>query len=227
MFTALITFITASVTASAFTTELLKCKLEAVKAKPAVGVIREAAENANLSDHEVVSRLILSEALSTGYWNKRCDAPNAQALMEAIGWVILNRAQKLSPKRDDPMPTAFYDAVFAKPPFDSLSNKADNPFLISFLCPWKPSLYLEKVKSVQTHDALYKMAKGVASRQLEIYQTKGIPAANARIVNVYYPHSELAGITRPKWAKNEDPTKNKGYQNLLGGEKPCAEFYRR
>ena len=205
--------------------ELLKCKPASSKEEAKV---REAAEALNFSDHEVLSRLIFSETLATGYFAKRCNAPSAEMIMEGIGWTIINRVDKYSPKRDDPKPDAIFHVAFQRRQFSpSFSVKNDNPFARAFLCPFDAQKYLESVKSAEDGYSLYSLAKEVAARILDQYQRKGIDVRFSRVTNVYYPYSEFAGQVRPSWAKDPDPTKNKGFVKLIEGEKPCAEFYKK
>lgn len=206
-------------------TELLKCKPAAKKEEIAV---REAAEAQNFSDHEVFSRLVLAESLSTGYFTGRCEAPSADALMEAIGWGVINRVKKYSPQRDDPKADAYFHVVFSPKQFTtSFSSKNDNPFAKVFLCPESAGrAYLEKAGSKEDPILLYNRAKEIGAKVMDHYQRSGVPVTNVRLTQFFYPYSEFSA-GRPAWAKDSDPVKNKGYVNVLGGQKPCAEFYRR
>ncbi len=205
--------------------EIMKCKPASSQEEAKA---REAAEALNFSDHEVLSRLIFSETLATGYFANRCDAPGAEVLMEAIGWTIINRVDKYSPKRDDPKPDAIFHVVFQRRQFStSFSAKNENPFARSFLCPFEAQKYLDGVSSPEDGYSLYVEAKEVAARILDQYQRKGINVRFSRVSNMYYPYSEFAGQVRPSWAKDPDPMKNKGFVKLIEGEKPCAEFYKK
>ncbi len=202
--------------------ELLKCKPAAKKEEAAA---QEAAESENFSDHESFSRLVLAEGLATGYFAAKCEAPSVDALMEAIAWGIINRVKKYSPKRDDPKPDAYSHIIFQPKQFTtSFSGKGDNPFAKAFLCPLSIRSYLEKVGSKEDAIALYGKAKEISAKVIDKYQRSGIPVANVKLSRFFYPYSELA-LQRPKWASDPDPAKNKGYVNLLGGAKPCVEFY--
>lgn len=205
--------------------ELLKCKPSAKKEETAA---REAAEDANLSDHEVLSRLILAESLSTGFWMKKCKAPGDEALMEAIGWGVMNRVQRYSPKKDDPKPDAYFHVVFAQKQFStSFSGAQDNVFARTFLCPLVAQEYLDKAEPQVFAVDLWVKAKEVASRIMDTYQKSGIPPNYQKITHFFYPYSEFFGEVRPAWAKDPDPAKNAGYMPVMNVEKPCAEFYRR
>jgi|GEM_PF-1912096 len=205
--------------------ELLKCKPASSKGEAKA---REAAEAANFSDHEVLSRLIFTESLSTGFWTKKCNAASAESLMEAIGWLIVNRVDKYSPKRDDPRPDAFFHVIFAPKQFrTSFSSKGDNPFARSFLCPLEAQKYFASAGVTDEAYNVYAQAKEVAAHILDKYQRTGLDPHYSKIVNVFYPYSEFGGQDRPTWAKDPDPTENKGFVKLIEGEKPCAEFYRR
>lgn len=204
--------------------ELLKCKPAEKKPENAA---RVAAEGQNFSDHESFSRLVLSESLSTGFFAGRCEAPSVEALMESIAWGIINRVKKYSPSKDDPKPDAYSYVIYQPKQFSpSFSPAEANPFSRIFLCPYKSAEYLQKSGSKEESLALYSKAKEVSARVMDSYQRSGIPVANAKLTQFFYPHSEFAA-ERPAWAKDADPTKNKGYVNVLGGEKPCVEFYQR
>jgi hypothetical protein len=208
--------------------ELNKCKPRLEKGKTEEQIAREAAEGANLSDHEVFGRLILSESLASGILTKRCNASNIGVLMEAIAWAVINRVQKLSPDKEDPKPDAFYNVIFEARQFrTSFSSASTNPFSKIFLCPTEAKIYTAPGETgLDAALALYKQAKEVAARVMEVYQKSGIPAERLKVSNYYLPYSEV-NAERPKWAKDPDPTKNKGYVDVLKvTDKPCAEFYR-
>ncbi len=206
-------------------TELLRCKPASSNEEAKA---REAAEAANFSDHEVLSRLIFSEALATGYWAKKCEAADAVSLMDAIGWMIINRVDRYSPKRDDPKPDAIFHEVFASKQFTpSFSGKGNNIFAVMFLCPYEAEKYLTDVKSKIEAYSIYLQSKEVAARILDKYTRTGIDPKYSKIRNVFFPYSDFGGAVRPEWAKDPDPTKNKGFVKIIEGQKPCAEFYRR
>lgn len=208
--------------------ELNKCKPRTEKGKTEEEFAREAAEAANFNDHEVFARLILSETLASGILSKRCNAANQGALMEAIGWAVMVRVDKLSPDREDPKPDAFYNVIFEPRQFrTSFSGATTNPFSKIFLCPTEAKNYTQPgATGVEGALAIYKQAKDVAAKIMETYQKSGIPADRAKISNYFLPYSEV-NAERPKWAKNPDPTKNKGHVDVLKiADKPCAEFYR-
>lgn len=208
--------------------ELNKCKPRAEKGKTEEAIAREAAEGANLSDHEVFGRLLLSESLASGFLTKRCNAANLGALMESIAWAVMNRVEKLSPDKEDPKPDAFYEVIFEARQFrTSFSSHSTNTFSKIFLCPTEAKLFTPPgATGVEGALALYKQAKEAAARIMESYQKTGIPADRKKVSNYFLPYTEV-NAERPKWAKDPDPTKNKGYVDLLKvAEKPCAEFYR-
>lgn len=209
--------------------ELNKCKPQTAKGKSEEVFAREAAEAANLNDHEVFGRLLLAEAAAAGVLSKRCNAASTNALMEAMGWVVMTRVEKLSPDKEDPKPDAFYNVIFEPKQFrTSFSGAASNPYAKIFLCPMEVKTFVPGAGTgLEAGLAAYNEAKKVAARIMETYQRSGIPSENARVTNYFLPLAEMANAQRPKWAKNEDPTKNKGYVDLLKvAAKPCAEFYR-
>lgn len=185
---------------------------------------RKFAEQAALSKEELLARLIYSEALSTGYWNRRCHANSAQDLFTTIGWGIMNRVKTKSVSSLD----AYSDVIFAEKQFStSFSGKKANPFAAAFLCPLESQKYLDKSKSKGVAQDLFKQVSAVSRDIIRDFESSGIPEKYRGITNFFYPHSEYFGELRPAWAKNKDPKKNRGYINLLGAKSnPCAEFYR-
>lgn len=204
--------------------ELLKCQPASKKEEAAA---LAAAEEENFNDHESFARLILAETLSTGYVSGKCEAPGIDGLMEAIAWGVVNRVKKYSPSKEDPKSDAWAHVIYQPKQFTtSFSGKNNNPFAMIFLCPLKAKDYLEKAGSKEDALALYMRAKKAASEVMDKYQRSGIPAANVKLSQFFYPHSEFS-TERPAWAKESDPTKNKGYVNLFNSQKPCVEFYQR
>jgi len=214
---------------SAFPVELNRCKPRVMSDKPEEDVAREAAEAANLSDHEALARLILTEAVASGFLSKRCQAGSPKELMEAFGWVVLNRVHRISPNSEDPVPDAYYNVIFARAQFrSSFSSSSRNPYSKIFLCPLEVKTYLQHAGTgVEGALVLHRQAREVAARVIEIYQKSGIPKEFAGITNFYLPYQEPIESNRPAWAKDSDPTKNKGYVDLIKvASKPCAEFYK-
>lgn len=204
--------------------ELLKCK-PALRKEEAAALA--AAEDENFNDHESFTRLILAETLSTGYISGKCEAPGIDGLMEAIAWGVINRVKKYSPNKEDPKADAYTHVIYQPKQFTtSFSGKNKNPFAVIFLCPLKAKEYLEKAGSKEDAFTLYTRAKKAASEVMDRYQRSGIPAANVKLSQFFYPYSEFSN-ERPAWAKDPDPTKNKGYVNLFNSPKPCVEFYQR
>lgn len=190
--------------------------------------VRGLAESNNLSRVDVLARLIFAESLSTGYWKGRCQFSSPDALMESIGWGIMNRVNKIKSA-----PDPYYDVVFAKGQFGTSfsagTEERRNPFAKAFLCPHAASEYLSGASISAKAPELFEKARELAHRIIEEYSANGIPARYQRISNFFYPRSEWYGEMRPNWARNSDPTKNRGYLNLAGttgNQAPCAEFYR-
>lgn len=204
--------------------DLLKCKPASSQEEAKA---REAAEIQNFSDHEVLGRLIYSEGLATGFFAQKCKSPSADSLMEAIGWVVLNRVDKYSPRRDDPKSDALFHVVFAKNQFATSFRGKSNPFARAFLCPLEAQKYLESVKSTDNAYSIYQQAKEIAAKLLDKYQRGGIDVRFSKLNHFFFPYSESGGGKRPTWAKDPDPAKNPGYVKIIEGEKPCAEFYKR
>lgn len=180
-----------------------------------------AAKAAKLTNSEVLARLIYAESLSTGFWKGRCKANSAQDIFTTIGWGIMNRVQKS--RSSDP----YYATIFAKSQFGTsfyATPAKDNPFSRAFLCPLSAKDYLPKSFSA---DELFAQAQKTADDIIGEYgESKTIPAGYKGITNFFYPRSEFYGELRPGWAPNTDPTKNKGYLNLMKSENPCVEYYR-
>lgn len=216
----------ASVTAnSSSAVELGGCNPQRLSEKePEETFARKEAEKAGLSKEEILARLIYSESLSSGYWNKKCQAKSGDDVMAAVGWGVMNRVKgKMKTSLD-----AYSDVVFAKMQFrTSFSSKNDNPFAAAFLCPAKSQGYLDQCSDKPSADKLYRTAQDTAKKIIDEYEKSGIPTNYKGVTNFFYPQSEFFGEMRPAWAKNPDPTKNKGYVNILNvTEKPCVEYYR-
>lgn len=179
------------------------------------------AQRAELKNVEVLARLIFSEALSSGYWNSRCEADSSKELMESIGWGILNRVKTSRSKQP------YFDVVFKKQQFrTSFSGRGRNSFAVFFLCPLKADDYLRFAKKKLPASDLYQQAEEIARQIVAQFEASGIPPRFQGIQNFFYPKSEFFGELRPSWAKNPVPEKNRGYLNLLRSKNPCVEFYR-
>jgi hypothetical protein len=212
--------------------------LQLNECKPALespeAAARAAASRVSLTKAEVLSRLIFSESLSTGFWKKRCSPPDdGNQLMQAIGWGIMNRVSK-QPHSNSDSTKPYYDVVFAPNQFVtsfSIAKGKANPFAESFLCPLMSQDYLNQAAADRKISAaeLYAAALKIAEQIVQEYDSAGkLPDEYKGITNFFYPRSEYFGELRPKWAPNSDATKNPGYLNLFkskSGEHPCAEFY--
>lgn len=205
--------------------ELGHCKPQALsKAEPEEVFARKEAEKADLSKTEILARLIYSEALSSGYWKKKCNAHSGEDVMAAVGWGIMNRVKDKMRNSLD----AYSDVIFAKMQFrTSFSSKNGNPFAVSFLCPLRSQTYLNETPGKPAAAHLYKTAQETAEKIVNEFERNGIPEKYKGITNFFYPESEFFGELRPSWTPHKNPAKNKGYVNILGvTEKPCVETYR-
>jgi len=184
---------------------------------------RQAAEKFNLPNEELLARIIFSEALSTGYWKKRCEAPSSAELMEGIGWGIMNRVKQYLGKGNP-----YREVIFQKNQFrTSFSGKKKNPFAIAFLCPMKAQEYLDETSSKPSVQLAYREAQKTARSILDQFnENKTIPSRYHGITNFFYPKSEFFGEVRPSWAKDSVVKNNKGYVSTFKSQKPCIEFYR-
>lgn len=184
---------------------------------------RKLAEAAGLSKEELLARLIYSEALSTGFWNDRCQASSDKDIMNAIGWGIMTRVKSRARQSLD----AYSDVIFGKMQFrTSFSGKKENPFASAFLCPLKSQSYLDKATKKESAAFLFKQAQSIAHAIVEKYERVGIPEAYRGITNFFYPHSEFFGDKRPSWAPHKEPKLNSGYLKILDVKtNPCVEFY--
>lgn len=218
-----------SVLAESLPRELNKCRPQVSKEQTEEAFAREAAEAANIGDHEAVSRLILTEAAAAGFFSKRCGGINFKPLMEAMAWVVINRVDKISPDKEDPKPDAYFDVIFAAGQFRSaFSASSKNPYAKIFLCPMEIKSYLDSAGAgLEVPLATFKQAKAVAAKVIETYQKSGIPAEYVGVRNYFLPMFDGQNAERPSWAKDPEPKKNKGYVELFKGVTgPCAEFYR-
>lgn len=204
--------------------ELAGCKpQEDLKTKNEESFAKAEAEKNDLPKEEILARLIYSETLSTGYWHGLCEAPSVKSMMEGIGWGVMKRVKAKEKSHLDP----YKEAIFAPKQFrTSFSGKKENPFAEAFLCPLKSDAYLSKATVKTGAVDLYKQAQDIAKTIIANYEKSGLPADYKKITNFFYPKSEFFGEMRPAWAKDKDPSKNKGYKNILKvNQNPCIEFY--
>ena len=205
--------------------ELAGCKpQEDTKTKSEEAFAKSEAEKKDLPKEEMLARLIYSETLSTGYWHGHCEAPSVEVMMEGIGWGVMKRVQAKAKSQLDP----YKEAIFAPKQFrTSFSGKKENAFAEAFLCPLKSDTYLKNTTVKSEAAVLYKQAQDTARKIIATYEKSGLPEEYKKITNFFYPKSEFFGEMRPAWAKDQDPTKNKGYTNILKVPKnPCIEFYK-
>lgn len=193
--------------------------------------VKIKAESAGLGDAEILARLIYSEALSTGYWKNKCSAPSADDLMKSIGWSLMNRVEKIKKKPGNPYWSVVFQPQQFATSFSSNVKQGRKSFATYFMCPLKGNYINCNSQNVcrdQTAKKIYESAVSIADKIITEYTNKtGIPAEYRGITNFFYPQSEFFGEMRPLWAKNIDPSKNKGYINILKvTDKPCVEFYR-
>lgn len=224
--------------AEALPVELLHCQ----PAKAAAGAVgfseeaaaRQAAEAAGLGREDILARLILAEALSTGYWSGRCQAASGTSLFEGIGWGVARRVLDQAGRGAKSVSSqAVYDVVFARNQFrTSFSGRGKpNPFAQALLCPASAQAYLDQAGRHETAAlTLFTEARRVASgilTQLDAHlaQGKSLSHPALRASNFFYPHSERYGDMRPPWAALSDPRRNPGYLPLSAEERPCVEFY--
>lgn len=185
---------------------------------------RAAADRAGITGEDALARLIFAEALSTGYWKNRCNAPGGQAqLLESIAWGVMNRIGR-------PPATSgrIKDVVFARSQFRaSFSGARGNPFSTAFLCPQRAQHYLKDASPGRSRDAgaIFQSAEATTQRVIAEFNRGGIPRDRQNISNFFYPRSEHFGEIRPSWAANTDPAMNRGYSPVLGSVNPCVEFY--
>jgi hypothetical protein len=204
--------------------ELGGCKpQEDLKTKSEEGFAKAEAEKNDLPKEEMLARLIYSESLSTGYWHGHCEAPSVKSVMKGIGWGVMKRVTAKAKSQLDP----YKEAIFAPKQFrTSFSGKKENAFAEAFLCPLKSDSYLDKSTINIGAAALYKQAQDIAKEIIVNYEKSGLPTEYKKITNFFYPKSEFFGEMRPAWAKDKDPSKNKGYKNILEvKQNPCIEFY--
>lgn len=190
---------------------------------------RKKAEEAGLSREEILARLIYSESISSGYWNNKCNAPSGEAVMESVGWGIMNRVKAKLKKVSD----GYSEAIFEKKQFRTSFSQSEKSFAIDFLCPLKAQAYLNQGSEKRPNEEysaekLYQTAQNTAKKIIEKYEDKGIPKDYQNIGNFFYPESDFMGHVRPTWAPKLKPEDNVGYMNILKvAEKPCVEFYRK
>lgn len=153
---------------------------------------RQLAVKYQLTDQEVLARLIFSEGLSTGCLNhKVCSNVGSfkEHVFNKIGLGIALRIKN-----------NIYDVVFKKSQFRTsfspkMSGKKKNIFAHFFLCPEASESYLKD--SDIRYDDLFQNAFIVAG---DIIHSKSIPSDYKKVTNFFYPKSPVFGEITPRWA---------------------------
>lgn len=159
-------------------------------------LIKNLALQANLSKEDILTRLILSESLSTGYWASK--DPDLTYFKENI---LRKIAAGVRLRIKNPADTqSVYNTVFLKNNFrTSFTPKKDNPFAKTFLCPLEMGTdYLTQVELANkiNMDSLIQMTFEIAH---EVLSTP-IQDEYKSVTNFFYPQSPIFGDLNPKWA---------------------------
>lgn len=183
---------------------------------------------AELGSAEALTRLILSEGLSSGFLEKGKCGPSIQTqdIFNAIADGI--RLRQLKAKK------TLEAEVFGRKQYStsfivkySKSNPKINPFAQVFLCPEKISSYLSELRKNKgikdgaeklSSEQVYKMAQMAATQALQKKSVVDFEADFQKVTNFYYPKSSIYGHITPNWAKTYALTKN-----VSAG---CVLFYR-
>ncbi len=183
---------------------------------------------AELGSAEALTRLILSEGLSSGFLEKGKCGPSIQTqdIFNAIGDGI--RLRQLKAKK------TLEAEVFGRKQYStsfivkySKSNPKLNPFAQIFLCPEKTSNYISELRNNKgikegaenlSAEQVYKMAQIAATQSLQKKSVLDFGTDFQKVTNFYYPKSSIYGHITPIWAKTYTQTKN-----VSAG---CVLFYR-
>ena len=143
----------------------------------------------NISDQELLSRLVYAEGLSTGF-------ADDQMVYEAIAWGVMNRVRlgESSPGMRRAYGKGTHGVIFKKGQFNPAVSKR-SPFSKAFLCP--------------DHARHWRMAKEAARKANKgqrnpFIQTPWEKRYNlSLVVNFYYPQSIQAKGKLAPWESNK------------------------
>lgn len=157
---------------------------------------RQLAIKYQLTDQNILARLIFSEGLSTGCLNHKDCSNNSEFknnIFNKIGRGISLRIKK-----------SVYDVVFRKFQFRTsfspkMSGKKKNIYAHFFLCPEASESYL-KDSSIKYED-LFQSAFIAAG---EVLYSQSIPQDYQKVTNFFYPQSPVFGNIKPRWANDSN-----------------------
>ena len=143
----------------------------------------------NISDQELLARLVYAEGLSTGF-------PDDQLVYDAIAWGVMNRVRlgKSSQRMQHAYGKSIHGVIFKKGQFNPAISKR-SPFSKAFLCP--------------DHAMHWNMARGAAKRAIKGVNNPFIQTPWEKrnglslVVNFYYPKSTQAKGTIAPWEGNK------------------------
>jgi len=143
----------------------------------------------NISDQELLARLVYAEALSTGF-------ADDQLVYDAIAWGVMNRVRlgESSQSMRRAYGQGIQGVIFKKGQFNPAISKR-SPFSKAFLCP--------------DHAGHWSMAKAAAESAIKgvnnpFIQTSWEKRNNlSLVVNFYYPQSTQAKGTLAPWEGNK------------------------
>lgn len=146
----------------------------------------------NISNQELLARLVYAEGLSTGF-------PDDQLVYDAIGWGVMNRVRlgKSSQRMQHAYGKGIHGVIFKKGQFNPAISKR-SPFSNAFLCP--------------DHAKHWSMAKGAAERAINGVNNPFIQTPWEKrnglslVVNFYYPKSTQAKGKLAPWEGNKSLT---------------------
>lgn len=157
---------------------------------------RQLAIKYQITDQEILARLIFSEGLSTGCLNhKVCSniISFKEHIFNKIGWGIALRIKN-----------SIYDVVFKKFQFRTsfspkMSDNKKNIFAHFFLCPEVSESYLKESKI--RYEDLFQSAFIITG---DIIHSKSIPSDYKKVTNFFYPKSPVFGEITPRWATDSN-----------------------
>lgn len=172
---------------------------------------------AQITDQEVLTRLVFAEGLSTGFQKApECERLGAE-IFQAIAWGVMNRVRlaEKSPRLAKKYGTGLRGVVFKPGQFNPAVSRKSR-FSRLFLCPTESKAF-EK----DWANASQAASRSLSSNQGNPFiQTEWEKRTELSLVtHFYYPRSEQATRVPPPWADPSRATKT-------GVDSRCIWFFR-
>lgn len=176
-------FLLLILSASASAADIPACLSSDLKAR-----VESITTTKNLTDQELLARLVYAEGLSTGF-------ADDQLVYDAIAWGVMNRVRlgESSQSMQRTYGRGIQGVIFKKGQFNPAISRS-SPFSKAFLCP--------------DHTKNWSMAKGAAERAIKgtgnpFIQTPWEKRSGlSLVVNFYYPQSTQAKGMLAPWERS-------------------------